>query len=249
MRIAHLADVHLGYRAYNRITSNGINRREADVFQAFRSAFASISELDPDLIIIAGDLFHVVRPSNLTIQQTFKEFSNLRLRTQAPIVIIGGNHDSPRSTDTGCILDLFTNLPGIQVVHSNYETLRFPELNTSICCLCHRSLAELSNLKLEPDSQSKYNILTVHGTVEGVIHSDYDIHEIKRDDVISDKWDYIAFGHYHGFEKLAENAFYSGSIEYTSTNIWKETAIPKGYIEYDLEGRKFMIFISYKLGM
>ena len=40
MRIAHIADPHLGYRAYNRITSQGINRREADVFKAFQSALA-----------------------------------------------------------------------------------------------------------------------------------------------------------------------------------------------------------------
>jgi exonuclease SbcD len=118
VRIAHIADPHLGYRAYNRLTRSGVNAREADVFDAFRRALAKTAQIQPDLILIAGDLFHVVRPSNLTIQHTFKEFAALRRKTDAPIVIIGGNHDSPRSADTGCILDLFTNLPGIYAAHS-----------------------------------------------------------------------------------------------------------------------------------
>lgn len=238
MRIAHIADVHLGYRAYNRITSQGLNRREADVFQAFRQSLARAAEIGADLVLIAGDLFHVVRPSNLTIQQTFREFAAFRAKSDAPIVIIGGNHDSPRSADTGCILDLFTNLPGIYVVHGRYEQVYLENLDTFIFCLCHRAVPEISSLKIEPDPSSKHNILMVHGTVEGVMRSGYDQHEIRRADVISDRWDYIAFGHYHVFEELAPNAYYSGSLEYTSTNIWSETVKPKGFVEYDLAERK-----------
>ena len=38
MRIAHLSDVHLGYRAYSRTNEHGVNQREHDVLQAFRRA-------------------------------------------------------------------------------------------------------------------------------------------------------------------------------------------------------------------
>lgn len=242
MRIAHIADPHLGYRAYNRITSQGINRREADVFKAFQSALAQVAEVRPDLILIAGDLFHAVRPSNLTIQQTFREFISLRTRTDAPVVILGGNHDSPRSSDTGCILDLLTNVPGVQVAHSEYVQVLAQNIDTSVFCLCHRALPQLSSLKIEPDSASKYNVLLVHGTVEGIIRHAYDLHEISRAQVISDAWDYVAFGHYHVFEELAPNAFYAGSLEYTSTGIWSETKKEKGFIEYDLDERKLVKF-------
>ena len=242
MRIAHIADPHLGYRAYNRITSQGINRREADVFKAFQSSLAKVAEIQPDLILIAGDLFHVVRPSNLTIQQTFREFALLRAKTNAPVVILGGNHDSPRSAQTGCILDLFSNLPGIYVAHSEYVQIPIRELNTSVFCLCHRALPQLSSLKIEPDPSSKYNILMVHGTIEGVIRHAYDLYEISRSQVISDAWDYIAFGHYHCFTELAPNAFYSGSLEYTSTSIWNETKQEKGFIEYNLDDHKIVNF-------
>ena len=194
------------------------------------------------MVLIAGDLFHVVRPSNLTIQQTFREFVAFRAKSEAPIVIIGGNHDSPRSADTGCILDLFTYLPGIHVVHGKYEQVYLENLDTSVFCLCHRALPDISNLKIEPDPKSKHNVLMVHGTLEGIIRYAYDLYEIRRADVISDAWDYIAFGHYHIFEELAPNAYYSGSLEYTSTNIWSETRRPKGFIEYDLAERKLVKF-------
>lgn len=242
MRIAHIADPHLGYRAYNRITSQGINRREADVFKAFQSTLAKVAEIQPDLILIAGDMFHVVRPSNLTIQHTFREFAALRSKTDAPIVIIGGNHDSPRSADTGCILDLLANLPGIHVAHSEYVQVRLTHLDTSVFCLCHRALPHVSSLKIEPDPASKRNILLAHGTVEGVVRHAYDLYELSRAQVITDAWDYIAFGHYHCFTELAPNAYYAGSLEYTSTSLWSETKVDKGFIEYDLDDRKLVKF-------
>ncbi|MCE5313676.1 MAG: DNA repair exonuclease [Armatimonadota bacterium] len=242
MKIAHIADPHLGYRVYNRITSQGLNRREADVFQAFRQALAKVVEIAPDVILIAGDMFHIVRPSNLTIQQTFREFTALRNKTDAPIVIIGGNHDSPRSADTGCILDLFCNVPDIYVAHSEYVQVKLDNLDMSIFCLCHRALPQINSIKIEPDPSSKYNVLMVHGTVEGVIRHAYDLHEISRAQVVSDAWDYVAFGHYHIFEELAPNAYYSGSLEYTSTNIWSEIKQPKGIIEYNLDEHKLMQF-------
>ena len=242
MRIAHIADPHLGYRAYNRITSQGINRREADAFKAFQSAMAKVAQIRPDLILIAGDMFHVVRPSNLTIQHTFSEFAALRAKTDAPIVIVGGNHDSPRSADTGCILDLLANLPGIHVAHSEYVQVKLDNLDTSVFCLCHRALPHVSSLKIEPDPSSKRNILLAHGTVEGVIRHAYDLFELSRSQVITDDWDYIAFGHYHCFTELAPNAYYAGSLEYTSTSIWNETNVQKGFIEYDLDERKLVKF-------
>ena len=56
MKLAHIADPHLGARQYHRQTPNGINQREADVAQAFRAdpevrdarliAFTAYSGLD-----------------------------------------------------------------------------------------------------------------------------------------------------------------------------------------------------------
>ncbi|MBI2842348.1 MAG: exonuclease SbcCD subunit D [Armatimonadetes bacterium] len=243
LRIAHLADVHLGYRAYNRVTRQGLNWREADVFNVFREAMAKVVQIQPDLVIIAGDLFHVVRPSNLCIEQTFREFLKFRSECGAPVVIIGGNHDSPRSAETGCIVDLLRNIPGVYVVHHEYRGIEIPEIDTTIFCLCHRAVPALSSLKLEPNPKTKYNVLTVHGTLEGIARNFYDVgNPIRRSQILQDSWDYIAVGHYHIFEKLSDNAYYSGSLEYTSFNIWQETEKPKGFIEFDVANRSLVEF-------
>ena len=102
MKIAHLADLHLGYRAYHRITSRGINQREADVAEAFRRAVAHVVELRPDLVVVAGDVFHTVRPTNQAILHAFLQFSKLRRELPAAvIVLVAGNHDIPRTAETG----------------------------------------------------------------------------------------------------------------------------------------------------
>lgn len=242
MRVIHIADPHLGYRAYNRVNKQGLNEREADVFLAFREAIHKTAELKPDLVLIAGDMFHVVRPSNLTIQYAFRELAALTQKITAPIVIIGGNHDSPRSADTGCILDLLKNLPGIHVAHSEYLQIKLDQLDASVFCLCHRALPHISSLKIEPDRSSKHNILLAHGTVEGVLKYAGDLYQLSRSQVIRDDWDYIAFGHYHSFTELAPNAYYAGSLEYTSTSLWSETKAKKGFIEYDIADRKLISF-------
>ena len=101
MRLAHLADVHLGFRQYHRQTPQGINQREADVAQAFRRAVGDVIAARPDVVIVAGDLFHSVRPVNAAILESFSQFRRLREGLpEAPIVLIGGNHDTPRSVET-----------------------------------------------------------------------------------------------------------------------------------------------------
>jgi len=146
----------------------------------------------------------------------------------------------------GCILDLTDNLPAVYVVHGEYQQVKLDSLDTSVFCLCHRALPQLSSLKIEPDPESKYNILMAHGTVQGIARHAYDLYEISRSQVINDEWDYIAFGHYHVFEQLAPNAFYAGSLEYTSNNIWMETKHDKGFIEYNAEERRVVAFHKVK---
>jgi DNA repair exonuclease SbcCD nuclease subunit len=64
MRLVHLSDLHLGFRQYQRLTPTGVNQREADVALAFRRAVDRTVELRPDLVLVAGDVFHTcARPT------------------------------------------------------------------------------------------------------------------------------------------------------------------------------------------
>src|SRR5688572_32463740 len=115
MRLVHLSDLHLGYRQYQRLTTHGFNQRELDVARTFQRAIDQVIALRPDLVLIAGDVFHSSRPTNAAILHAFRQF--LRLRTalpHAPVVMVAGDHDTPRTTDSGSIMGLFEQI-GVSV--------------------------------------------------------------------------------------------------------------------------------------
>lgn len=224
MRLVHLADLHIGYRQYQRLTPSGINQREADVAATFKRAIDKTIELRPDFVLIAGDVFHSVRPSNPAILHAFQQFS--RLREELPgarIVMVAGNHDTPRTAETGCILFLFRPL-GITVVAGDAQRVEFAEEGVSILAVPDMPAGIPA---LTPDPAARRNILLLHGEVEGVL-PDYArrmesaVVEISRDELGPARWDYVALGHYHVHREVAPNAYYAGSIDYTSANPWGE---------------------------
>lgn len=245
MRVVHLADVHLGFRQYQRQTPNGLNQREADVAGAFKRAISKIIELRPDIVLIAGDVFHNVRPSNPAILHAFLEFSRLvQALPETDVVMVAGNHDTPRTTETGCILRLFIQL-GIHVVDSVVR--RIPLRNDEVQVLAVPDGLPSERPELIPIPGAHYNILLIHGEVEGILpayalSADRAATAIKKSDLHAESWDYIALGHYHVYHPVGQNAYYSGSLEYTSSNFWSELGDQnrtevrgKGFIEHDLD--------------
>lgn len=223
MKLVHMSDLHLGFRQYQRQTPAGLNQREADVAMAFRKAIDKIIELSPDVVVIGGDIFHAVRPTNPAILHAYNQFARLReMLPDTDIVMVTGNHETPRLSETGYIVRLFLGL-GITVVDTGPKRLRLRDGELSIFAVPSliRPLP-----KFEPDPSAKYNVLLMHDQVEGVVRrfnaADRPGGEIALKDLAADKWDYVALGHYHVYHQVAPNAWYSGSIEYTSTNIWAE---------------------------
>ena len=244
MKIAHLSDLHLGIRQYQRQTQTGINQREADVANAFRKAVDGIIGVKPDIVLIGGDIFHAVRPGNTAILHAFTQFSRLvEALPDAIIVMVEGNHDKPRTREAGNIIRLFRTL-GITVVDSEAKRLSFRDGEVSILTV---PALVYPRPALDPDPSARYNILLIHELLEGVSKRYGSLAE-RTDRTLTikelnlDKWDYVALGHYHVYRKIAAKAYYSGSIEYTSTNIWGEMDEQiehgirgKGFIEHDLE--------------
>ena len=243
MKLVHISDLHLGFRQYQRQTASGINQREADVASAFRKAIDQIIDIAPDVILIGGDVFHSVRPTNPALLHAFIQFSRLvQMLPDTAIVIVAGNHDIPRTSETGNILRLFGEI-GISVVDDGSKRIHIPEHNVSVQVVAYNTRPWP---KFEPDSQSKYNILLMHDVIEGVINKYvfgerlYD--ELPVKELEASRFDYVALGHYHVYTKVAPNAYYSGSIEYTGSNVWgeidveRQTGVPgKGFIEHNLE--------------
>src|SRR5690349_16188433 len=157
MRLIHLADLHLGYRQYQRLTPGGVNQREADVAATFRTAIDRVIALRPDVVVVAGDIFHSVRPTNQAILHAFLQFNRLRQALpDAVILLVAGNHDTPRAAETGGILQLFAQL-GLSVVDREATRLSLPEKELSI--LAVPDVPGLIRPPLTPDPASRYNLL------------------------------------------------------------------------------------------
>jgi exonuclease SbcD len=244
MRLVHLSDLHLGFRQYQRLTPGGINQREADVARSFQTAIDRTIELRPDLVLVGGDVFHNVRPTNPAIVHAFLQFSRLRASLpEAPVVIVAGNHDTPRSAETGSILRLFREL-GIHVAYADPERFHFADQGVSVL-----AVPDVPGKRpaFTPDSQARYNVLLLHGEVQGMLpahvaSADRAALEIPLSELGAAAWDYVALGHYHVYRQIEPNAYYSGSIDYTSANTWGElyeervAGVPgKGMIEQNLE--------------
>jgi exonuclease SbcD len=202
-----------------------------------------VIELAPEVVLIGGDVFHQVRPTNTAILHAYLQFARLRATLpRTEIIMVAGNHDTPRSTDTGSILRLFAAL-GLHVVDGEARALEFPALDLSVLAVADN---QHRRPKLVPPGTHRWNVLLLHGEVEGMLGPFAATHEmatqeIAQDELHQSQWDYIGLGHYHVYRRLAPNQFYSGSLDYTSTNTWGEkmeeemAGVPgKGIIEHDL---------------
>lgn len=246
MLIAHLADLHLGYRAYHRMAPAGVNQRERDVAEAAARAVEGVIEARPDLVVVAGDVFHTVRPSNSAIMDGFRLFLRLRRGLpEVPVVLIAGNHDSPRSVDTGSILRLLGEIPDVHVVDDGARAVRLERPDVSVLCLPHAALVADEPPVVEPDPAAGANVLVVHGTVSGtgvdeqlLRMVEYGGAQIERGALREASFDYVALGHYHNATRIAPNVWYAGATERTATNPWIEAATRKGWVLYDTETRE-----------
>ncbi len=248
MILAHLADLHLGFRQYHRQTPAGLNQREADVALAFRTAIDQVIEAKPDVVVVAGDIFHSVRPTNPAILFAFQQFQ--RLTESLPktrVILLAGNHDSPRSVETGSILGLFKAL-GVVVVTDGMERKVFEEFDLSITCVPHTAV--MAGERNFPVGDEKYQVLLLHGAIPGLYAWEQHAPEyvgslVTQDDLGRAKWDYVALGHYHVQREVAPNKWYAGALDYVSPNPWGELAdeanysVPgKGWLKVDLAKRR-----------
>ncbi|HXB25474.1 MAG TPA: DNA repair exonuclease [Gemmatimonadaceae bacterium] len=246
MRLVHLSDLHLGFRQYQRLTPAGINQREADVATTFKNAIDKTIDLEPDLVLIAGDLFHTVRPSNPAILHAFLQFRRLKeALPRTDIILIAGNHDLPRASETGCILRLFAQL-GVHVVDAEARRIDLPDVSV----LAVPDTPVLPALVGNP--AAKYNVLLLHGVIPGVLPdwftaADRARTEVSIEDLTKTEWDYVALGHYHVYQRIdrERHIYYSGAIDYTGPSAWGElyqegkTKVKgKGLIEHDLASGK-----------
>ncbi len=219
LRIAHLADTHLGFSALTRLCPNtGRNQRAVDIERAFAAAVDHIiASGDIDLVLHAGDVFHHSRPP----MQTLIFFVQQMRRLEAagiPTIVIGGNHDTPRLRNAGSVLDLCA--VACHNVHfaTGYDWERFPltinDRKVLVTAVPHGAFTNEQPPNAMLTESDAINLLVAHGSFDLAVQHDRRGGADEIEDALLDpRYDYIALGHWHIHERKRTNTFYSGSTE------------------------------------
>jgi len=235
MKLLHLADTHLGFSAYRKVTEEGVNQREMDVYDAFRQSIDYAVKSRPDVVLHAGDLFDSVRPTNRAISIAVEQLLRLS-EAKIPMVVISGNHETPRLRETGSIFTVFDHLDYVYPVYKNhYETVLLDVGSKQVAvhaipqCLTKDGF-ERDMQSVAPNEDADVNVCIAHGAVKGI--AEFRMNECNEQFLpvkkLSEEFDYVALGHYHRYSKLEDNVLYAGSTERFS---FTEAGDEKGMVE------------------
>ena len=184
----------------------------------------------------AGDVFHHTRPSWSTLTHFVRQMRRLEW-ARIPVVVIAGNHDTPRLRTTGSVFGLLAMaLPDVRFI-TGYDTEEqsFEELGVMVHGVPHGAL-------INPDPPALLhhptlrNIVVTHGVAPGfATWAGREAGEADlRGNVLDTRFDYVALGHVHLRGNPGTNAWYSGSTERTS---WGDQAAQPGYALVTLADR------------
>nr|WP_303716063.1 exonuclease SbcCD subunit D [Methanoculleus marisnigri] len=238
MKIVHLADTHLGLSAFNRVDpETGMNLREQLIYDNFLAAIDRIIALRPDALVHAGDLFHQVKPKTRAYTTALDALARLQ-DAGIPVLMVAGNHSMAKTRYTASPFEVLerggSRASDLYVAHNN--RYRRVELGDAVFHLIpNMLLSEGYRTAFEGvEFSSGTNVLVTHGLAS--ILKDRRLHTVAEHEldatILSDRFDYIALGHFHGQVQVADNAWYSGSLEYCNYGEITET---KGGLAVDLE--------------
>ena len=201
MKFIHMADVHWG------MIPDSDKPWSKDRAQALKDslteAVKKAKELDVDLILISGDLFHR-QPLGKDLKEVNYLFSTI---PSIRVVIIAGNHDKIRPNSVVLSFDWSSNVTFIK--DEELTSVYFEDINTEVTGFSYHSSEIRENLldQLTAPSDEKIHILMAHGGDQN--HLPFD-----RQALANTNFSYIALGHIHKHEVLAENKMaYPGSPE------------------------------------
>jgi DNA repair exonuclease SbcCD nuclease subunit len=228
LRIAHLADTHLGYRAYHRVTPEGRNARMVDIERGLERAIDDVLTREVDLVLHAGDVFHHNRPAWSTLRVFVEQMRRLDL-AGIPSVVIAGNHDTPRLRTTSTVYELLPlALPRVRFVTGwDLAEEEFPDLGLWVHAYPHGANTNPNLPTLLPVPGAR-NVLMAHGLAPGLhlAHQHEPGEERLTTAILSPEFDYVALGHYHLHGHQGGNAWYAGSTERMG---WGDEPADPGY--------------------
>lgn len=236
MTILHFSDTHLGFQAFDHVNAEGVNAREQDVYDAFVHVVEQILAIKPDVVIHSGDFFHRPSPSNRALTFGLEQLKRI-CDAKIPVVVIAGNHETPKTIYNSPILRALRNLDCVYPIFGEiWEKFEFsgvvvhgiPHLNDNR--MLHRELE-----RLEPVA-GKFNILLLHTSLgKKFLMEEYGEQVFPAEfEAKLAGFQYVALGHWHNFQKidLHPNAWYCGSTERLSDT---EIGANKGFLHLKIE--------------
>lgn len=137
VQILHLADQHLGRRMGSALL-DGRNLREVDIEQAWLATCQWACSTEPDLVVIAGDLFDNAHPTPAALQGALDGLSLMR-DAGLTVLTVGGNHDTTMLPGRLGPLQLVAHTSATHLVE--HHQLRVQLRDLDIACLPYRAIA------------------------------------------------------------------------------------------------------------
>lgn len=255
MRLLHTSDWHLG------ITLNDESRVE-EMKSFFSFLRTIIDEKNIDTLVIAGDIYDSVSPSNEAEKLYYSFISSLAKTKCKDVIVIAGNHDSPSKLDTtkeileSLNVHVYTSSLNLEplvlddravilpVPFPRDQELRKCNIEDSKETSDDKFKLAIKNLyKSLYEKAKSYNlpiIATGHLSVANAINddkkSDLDIGGLGVVDtsIFSDDISYVALGHIHKPQSLNGK----GNIRYSGSPIamsFAESCYRKSVVIADIE--------------
>lgn len=242
VKIAHCADIHLGFSPKN--LKKRSDERRAEIKQAFFDMINKIQEEKVELLLISGDLFDDVNVPKREVSEVKSAFDGLNTK----IAIIPGNHD-PFTLDSPYQGNWPSN---VYILKEDKITgIEMQDIGTKVW-----GSNFVQGLNVEKEirenvvvDKNLINIWMLHGTL-GADSTDF-YNPISSKVIKDSKMDYVALGHIHkkseimhkgktyyaypgciegmGFDEPGEKGFYLGTI---SKNLCDLKFIKTSHREY-----------------
>jgi DNA repair protein SbcD/Mre11 len=120
LKIAHIADTHIGMENYGRLNpETGLNQRLHDFLSSLDQAVDGAIEKEVDLLVLAGDIYKTRDPTPTHQREFARRIQRLTSRG-IQTVLVAGNHDVPMSAGRATSVDIFRALevPGVTVART-----------------------------------------------------------------------------------------------------------------------------------
>ena len=240
MKLLHIADLHLGKRVM-----------EYSMLEDARAVMARIADVAVteavDGVLIAGDVYDRPLPPVEAVN-LFSEFLTGLAAHRIPVLVIAGNHDSPerlafcaellegsgiyvapvcKGKPTEVVLREGDMTVAVQMVSFARPAALRPFFEQEINTPADAMRAVLAQVDL---SAAHKNVLLAHAFVAGGTASESEVNPVGTVELIPTDvfagFDYVALGHLHGPQTVAEGVRYAGSpLKYSFSEVAHQKSV------------------------